>query len=283
VNKIYIETSVLNRAIDDFVSAESLREKLSLLGFEPATGLITINELARTFLNTRNVLRATSLFATLRELNPAYQPEIPWLLAAEIDKLRHGVAVLPFLDSLNLAATRAEVMRLANGNFDDGANRFIDDTLKRKRHNREQQQSFVSHVDSLREAIPGIRKLRTFNDVWSHIEAKGDTPHLVRAVLRGAVTTREADELAMRLTAFPTIAAAIRANVYLNFVMVAHTTIPGKDKLDDYKHLIAAAYCSAFLTADKQVAAIQCIVPHLQAYSWNDIIASIGSDRAAAV
>src|SRR5438132_1649500 len=127
MQRAYFDPSIVNRAVDNNIAPGRLRAAFGRLGLEPATGLHTVLELARTFASpgSSNADRARQLFTTLRDLDPAYQPDVPTLLAGELQKLRLGTAVLPFLGALDLAATRNEVARLANGSFDDQARRFI--------------------------------------------------------------------------------------------------------------------------------------------------------------
>ena len=273
MNKLYIDTSIFNRALDTGVDATAMREAFSKLRLEPATGLLTVNELARTFLKPSNADRAKALFALLRDLDPVYQPEIRSVLKAEVTKLRTGAAVLPFLDELQHASARVEVARLAGGFFDERASRFLVDTLRRKNRDRESHKSHLANISSAGATDPKVAALQTFDDVWAYFDSKGALPSMIAEVLRGDVSLREAKELAQRLQSFPAIATAVRSDVYLNFIMIAHAEVPGKDKLDDYKHAIGAAYCSAFLTADMQVAALRHVLPHVRLLTWNSVLA----------
>jgi hypothetical protein len=272
--RAYLDPSVINRALDDNLSAPSLRVTLAAAGFEPATGLHTVLELARTFLSSggSSALRAVNLFGLLRALEPAYQPEVPALLTAEVEKLRVGTAVLPFLSALDLAATRNEVARLAEGFFDDRARRFIEGKGNFKSESIEAQARHVSKVQSARNADPALRRLRTFQDVWAYFEGRGDIPRLVADVLHHRVSSLEASELAARLPSFPAINAATRANVYLNFIMLSNVAQPGSDKLDDYTHCIEASYCPAFISGDgRQLTALRHICPQVRPLLWSDV------------
>jgi hypothetical protein len=278
MQRIYLEPSVINRAVDDAIPPATLRAALARLGFEPATGLHTVYELARSFLSTDSSgsLKGQKLFAALRDLDPAYQPEVWTLLTAEVQKLRLGTAVLPFLSALNVAATRQEVARLANGFFDDRARRFIQDKERQKADELKAQERYLAHVTTVQQNDPAVSALKTFEGVWDYFSAKGEIPDLIAEVLRGTVSRSEAAELAARMSSFPAIAAAARANVYLNFITIAHLARPGRDKLDDYRHCIEAGYCAAFLSGDdQQISAAAIICPHARPVKWDELAAVV--------
>jgi hypothetical protein len=273
MKKVYLESSVFNRALDQGVTGTRLRAILADRGFEAATGLLTINELARTFLHPANEARAKALFSLLNEVDPVYLPEISSILQSEMIKLRTGAAVLPSLGYLQTAAARTEVARLANGAFDQRASEFLAQGARRRARDREMQQKHLDRVRSVGDTDPIVASLRTFEEVWAYFLAGRQFPSLIREILKGAVSAFEAEELAQRLDQFPCLAAAVRSDVYVHFILIAHSTVPGRDKLDDYKHALAAAYTSAFCTADKQDAALRHIVPHLELVRWSEISA----------
>lgn len=276
----YVDSSTINRAVDANVPAGLIRGALDQIGFEPATGLHTVFELARAFLEGTETsrLRGSQLFTFLQDLDPSYQPDVPALVAAEIEKLRLGTAVLPFLNQVNLASTRVEVGRLANGYFDDRARAFIEN---KEADRKNSQQSFGLHLGKIQSArSAGVLKgrLRTYADVWAYFERRGDIPRLIADVVHHSVSSAEAAELANRLGSFPAIAAATRANVYLNFLMLANLAAPGRDKLDDFVHCIEASYCSALLSADaQQLRALTHICPQIRPVSWGEIRGSAGA------
>jgi hypothetical protein len=280
MEKIYLEPSSFNLAVDGGIAPQTIVASLCDLGFEPATGLHTIYELSRTFLKSdeSSKARGKQLFAFLRDLEPAFQPEVPMLLRAEVDKLRLGTAVLPFLSPLNMVAARHEVARLASGFFDDQARRAVEKTQRRKEESIAAQEAYLVHARSVLETDPAVRALRSFDDVWAYFSARGEIPRAIREALRGAVSSPEAAELAARSASFPAITAVVRANVYLNYLTVTNRSRPGRDKLDDYKHCIEAVYCAALLTGDdQQLRAAGAISPQVKRLAWNDVIKPAGA------
>ncbi len=282
MQRAYFDPSIVNRAVDSNISPARLRAAFGRVGLEPATGLHTVLELARTFAtpDSSKKDRARQLFTLLRDLEPAYQPDVPLLLAGELQKLRLGTAVLPFLDALDLVATRNEVARLANGFFDDHARGSIRQKDALKVQSLEAQERHAAYVGTLRGSDQVVRGLRTFDDVWQYYERRGDIPRLIADVLHHKISSSEASELAGRLPSFPAIGAATRANVYLNFIMVAGAVRPGKDKMDDYTHCIEAAYCPGFVSADgQQITALRSISPDVRPIAWDDL--SVVAEGAA--
>jgi hypothetical protein len=269
----YIEPSVINRAACLDCPVDRVRKFVVLRGFEPATGLHTVYELARTFISGDPVAKARGqkLFSILRDLGPIYQPEPGELLRCEVEKLRRGTPVVPSLEPRKVTATQEEVVRLADGMLSDWAQWFITEVERVKERELKAQEDHLVHINLFREADQSIRALRTFDDVWAYFERHGQLPQLFFEVLRGAVSQDEAKELAAAPFLFPAITAAARANTYLNFIMISNVVRPGKDKLDDYKHCFEASYCDAFVTADtQQETAMKVICPNVSVLNWND-------------
>jgi hypothetical protein len=63
----------------------------------------------------------------------------------------------------------------------------------------------------------------------------------------------------------------VRSELYMTFILFTHEKIPAKDKTHDMKHIISAAYCNKFLSADKpQLKIIKQINPDLEVLGWDD-------------
>jgi hypothetical protein len=273
VKTAYIETSAINQVADLDCQAEKILDLVSCQGFRLATGPHTIFELARNFRGGGGKTRGQKLFSILRDLAPIYQPDPGTILQSEIEMLRYGTPVVPFLDFLETAATQALVIRLANGMFSDEDDWHMSGVEAAKKHELRAQQACLIPINRLREVDRTVRRLRTFDDVWTYSERGGLLEPLFEETLGGVVSMAEAKELASSPSSFPAITAAVRANVYLNFIMISGGVTPGKDKLDDYKHCFEASYCDAFLTADRQQeTAMKLICPWVSILNWNRIV-----------
>jgi hypothetical protein len=237
----------------------------------PVVGIHVIYELAAAFLSPANVSVGKALLGFVRDLDPSYAPPTWSLLSSEVLKLRTNAAVLPFLDHLNQASTRAEVYRLAGGDLGGQAQAFI--TGREKEIEREHpaaMQEYIDHVRRVRARRGSLPPLRSFEDVAEYF--RDQWPNMIRELLRQQVSASEARELASRLGEFPAIRAALNANLYLMFICIAREVVPGGDKLDDYRHLIDATYSHTLVLYDvKAKRAVPHIAPHLRTLSWEDM------------
>lgn len=262
----------MNAALDTTLTATQFRERLTLLEATPVVGLHVIYELARTFLLPGGAPRAQALFGFLEALEPSYGPGTGNLLKQEIIRLRTGAAVLPFLDHENHAATRTEVARLARGYFDHRARAFINNRESdiQVRH-PEMTLDYIDEVAELRSRDPAAApKFPTFESSREHLTPK--MPELVRDILHGSVSRTEAGEMVGRIDSFPALRAAVNANIYLMFICISQGDVPSKEKLDDYRHFIEAAYTEAFVTNDlKQATAAPKISPGICVVTWSSL------------
>jgi hypothetical protein len=266
--KAYLEPSIINRAYGCGLSGLKLKEVLAKHLLTPAIGLNAIYEMARTFLNKDGVQIGVALFKILWELDPSYQLSPEMLYDQEIIKLRIGAAVLPFLDELNLAATKQEVWRIASGNFDEKASNSITSREAEIRENHPKfALNYIKEVNETLKSNPSER-LPTFEKVYSDL---GDQlPGLIYKLLEDKLSIYEAHEIYHRIDSFPAIRTTLRSNVYLNAICIIHQHVPGKDKIDDYRHIIEASYCDIFVTDDAQLSrTIPRINPDLQVLSGN--------------
>jgi hypothetical protein len=195
------------------------------------------------------------------------------LLEQEIAKLRTGVAVLPFLDPMNQIATKQEVLKLARGIFDEKAKAFIiERESKIRRENPIIAKSYIDKTINIREQKKQSKEHpQTFEQAFA--ELKSDFPNLIYRLLKGKVSQIEARELNMRLVSFPAIRTAAMANAYLTSILIIHGVAPGKDKIDDYRHLIEASYCDVFISDDNQlIKNIPQINPNIEVVEWKNFI-----------
>jgi hypothetical protein len=213
------------------------------------------------------------LFAFLQLLDPSYGPGSDNLLMQEVVGLRTNAAVLSFLSCENQAATRSEVARLATGTFDAQARRFI---REREMQRRETEPAgmldYVSHVRRLRETNPAaVNGIRTEDDLLLRLETK--MPQMIQEILRRSVTLAEAKELFLRLGKFSALRATVYANLALMLTCITQSVPPSIDKLDDYRHVIEAAYCEVLVTDDHQLTAkAKAIHPELNVAGLLDIM-----------
>lgn len=275
MKKAYLETSAIDQAERSGLSGANLSSRLRCLGFSPAIGIHTIYELAATFLSPGQETKAAALFSIVRDLDPAYQRPSGSLLQEEVLKLRTGAAVFPFLDHLGHASARTEVGRLAFGIFDERAGQFISERESKIRVEFPNKAAdYLQHIVNT-QTQKSVPRIRTFQAAYKYFESQGQLPQLIRGALHNRVTESEARELATRLDAFPAVRSLVRANIYISFIFIANVCKPNDDKIDDYRHIIEASYCDAFITGDKQLLkTVQVIGPHLNPLPADSVLKS---------
>ena len=255
--KAYIETSIINRSVDQGYDAISLAEKLRVFGYEPVIGLNVIYELAKNFLNDQSTFRGRELFAFVDDLAPTFHWEPRQLMEQEVELFRHGTAVLPFLDHLNQISIVMEVRKLRYGILSTDIRQIIETREADIKANvRKNDDLYITQVNELRAQYPDKdRRFQTYEDVL--MQFGPDLHRFVEANAnrsRRLVSAAEARRIAKRVDAFPAIRSVTRAGMYLMFHCLVHGTGAGRDKIGDYRNVAEAAYCTALATADEQLA-----------------------------
>jgi hypothetical protein len=255
--KAYIEVSVINRSVDQGNDAISLRENLRTLGYEPVLGLNVIYELAKCFLTDQGIPRGRKLLAFVDDLAPTFHWGPQQLMEQEVERFRHGTAVLPFLDRLNHDSIVMEARKLRAGILStDLRDNIVTREADLSANVSKNDAIYLRQVDELCTQYPGeVRRFRTYEDVLTQFAP--DLFRFVEAVvnrLRKLVSADEARRIASRMDEFPAIRSVMRTHMYLMFHCLVHGTGAGRDKLGDYRHVAEAAYCRALPTADRQLA-----------------------------
>jgi len=172
----------------------------------------------------------------------------------------------------NYISTKLELNKLANGYFDQKAERFI----RKREHEIKNDdsillKSYLNHVKNVRKNNPSLFKsIKTFNNIVSYFSNK--VPEYIIEILENSVTKDEAIEISNKLESFPALRSTIRANLYYQFIMITQITLPSSDKVDDYRHVIDASYSKSFLTKDRQLGrTVKKINPDLQVIYFEDI------------
>ena len=274
VKKIYLETTIFNQAHRNGISGLRIKELLADNLLTPAVGIHIIYEMARIFCNKDGIETGAKLFTILRDLDPYYQPPPEILHDQEILKLKKGTAVLPFLDPINLSITKQEVERLARGICDEKARNFI---VNREAALRDKHPKFASdyiNILAFNEEHVFKNSFRTFEDIY--LELEDQMPELIYNFLNEKmqkVTLPEAHELYIGKDFFPAIRSTLRSHVYLCYICIKHKSVPRKDKIDDYRHIIEASYCDIFVTNDTQLSrTVSRINPDLEVLKGSDLI-----------
>lgn len=194
-------------------------------------------------------------------------------MTQEAVSIRTGALVLPFLDHLSQVSTRVEISKLARGYFDDRAREFLTRRESSINSNLPQTiQKYIERVTDFRAGQPNaLPKLMTFNDAVRYFEPM--VAVAIPEILHRRVNTSEAACIAKRLNELPAIRSVVRANIYYSWVCISYRVAPAKDKVDDFCHVIEAAYCAALLSSDRKLlAAVPEINPALPPIAGDDVV-----------
>ena len=278
MNTVYIETSAVNQAHAESITGQEIVGAVADCGYRPAIGIHTIYELARTFLDPHQRKKGSQLFSILRDIDGVIVPPTGMLLEQEIIGLRTGSAVLPILDSDNQTSTRFEIEKLARGIFDATAEEFIANRENERRTNEPlENEEYLNHVRQVNRDNPNeYRNIRTFEDILRYFEK--DVPESIERILRGRVSRSESRELSQRLNSFPSLRSVVRANQYFCFIVIRNEIHPAYDRVDDFRHVIDASYCAAFLTNDGQLARTASYINQdISVITWNEVFKKVQS------
>jgi hypothetical protein len=268
MRKAYLETNAICRAQEANISGTDLRQLLEQKGLTPVVGLHAIYELARTFLNDKNTDTAMQLFTIINELSPEFSNQLGVLMYQEVNKCLNDDDIVPLLIGEEKESAMNEVHKLSIGNFDDKAREFIEE---RNNNFQIDHVKISEHNLELFKKNPPSKRLRTFEDVFTYYE--NDFPSLIVKIFNDELSEKKALAVIEKIDTYPTIRSNLRAQIYLMFVELVNGVVPNKDKVDDHRHIIEAAYCDAFITNDSQLTNnANKINPNLEIIGWKSLI-----------
>ena len=221
--------------------------------------------MARTFLNENRDETARNLFEIVRDLTPDLMEEPAVVLRQELEKYVGGGAVDCIMRGARKAEAWKEIVKLANGKFDDRARSFIQ--TRDKNFRRDHPIIGQTNLEGFKKKPPD-KKLRTFEEVFNYYESH--IPIFVEQMLNA--TPAQASGIAERIDEFPLLRSIVRANLYLVFVAVAHKATAATDKIDDHRHVIDASYCDIFVTEERQLLSnVRKLNPDLEPVKWSTL------------
>lgn len=273
MDTVYIETSVINKVLEESMTGTGFRATLADSGYRPVVGMHTIYELAKTFLDPEQTTIGQQLFTILRDIDGSIVPMTNMLLEQEIIKLHTGAAVLPMLDTNNQASTRYDIERFSKGIIISEAITFIETRENERRANEPlEDEGYLHRVRQVNKYNPNeYRNIKTFEDALGYFDSR--IPGFIVPILKGGVSNSEAKELYQRLDSFPSLRSVVRANLYLCFIIIRNEQHPSYDRVDDFRHVIDASYCDAFFTNDRQLSrTANCINPDITVFTWKEIM-----------
>lgn len=276
MKRVFLEPNAINRIVDSGCTGPEFRTLLFNSGWLPVVGIHCIYEMARGYLSGARDDRIAAQFVVLRELDADIVKPFDMMMAEEGTKFMTGAVVDPFLSGNHLKRAQDELRRLASGVLSGRGREFL---VKR-------EAEIEAHLPAL--AVPAIAQFqkakrnhpeelgacRCYEDIYALLEP--EFPKIISQIEGAAIDFNTAKLVAKRLDDFPCLKTAVRAHVYINFVCWVHGAIPGKDKLDDPRHVMDAAYCDSFVTKDRQLFRNLCYYnPDLDGLWWDEFWESL--------
>ena len=124
---------------------------------------------------------------------------------------------------------------------------------------------------------PNARKIKTFESL--QLELNRGRPGWLSNFLRlkGHLVNQSAiRRILNNPSEYPVLNTIINTQEYLFFITVFHGTEPGKDTLDDFRHLVESSLADVFVTKDgellKQASKTR---PFRACHSWKDFKSSL--------
>lgn len=261
---IYLDTNLWNVLCDRVVDPTKLMASLAAKNASLVLSTHTFYELAKTFrTSTREALeRGRKLFSYLKEFIEANTPcakENTELLVAEMWALKSRTLTADaFLDGEGYASLSKEVGRLANGEFDERADKFIKERGEFALNTRLSQ---IRHLENRSDVKLELKKVapdklerwlreKTFSPTGVAIL----TSHILRQFPDAPKT--EVVGYASALRVFPVgrmASGLIRADLYYNWRCAYRDSNP-KDLIDDVYHVLNSVHCGVYATEEKRQA-----------------------------
>ena len=253
---IYLDTNLWNRLLDQKVAPGEL-----LAGFKRRNAALvlsgqTVYELTRTF--TRFPVRGQDLFRYIRvylDEGIVGTYDNMNLLRAEVTAMyTRADSVIAFFDPVNEPLLKAEVAKQADGVVDDRAWAFLAERKEFADRTREQQKAHFEKRPDMKTKLLAVSvdKLAGWlnEQVSSDVGAAMLTRHLLRIYessdIEAAITTAQG---LLQHPASRVAKALVRADLYSNW-RCAHRGSNKKDLVDDMYHVLNAAYCDVYATAE---------------------------------
>lgn len=258
--KIYLDTNLWNALCDHKVAPQKLMASLAARNANLVLSLQTFYELAKTFRSSteKAMGRGRQLFSYFSNFVDANTPcakENMELLVAEMQALKSQTSsVDAFLKVEDYALLSQHVAKLANGEFDERAAKFIEDQTEFASNTRAGQ---VRHLGMRADTKQELKKVAPERlEQW--LQTQTCSPVGV-AILTGHIMRQfpEAPEVeAIEYASVLLVASAsrmarglVRADLYYNWRCANRDSNP-KDLIDDVKHVLNSIYCDVYATGE---------------------------------
>lgn len=253
---IYLDTNLWNRLLDQNVDPNALLSRLERRGSALALSGQTVYELTRTFRTSTE--RGKELFRYLKVyvdtgIVGAYDNMD--LLRAEVKALyARANSVVAYYSPADYDALKAEVAKLAEGIVDERAESFLSERTEFAKASRGGQKAHLEKRPDIKARLLAVSEDELA--AWLDQQMSGDvgaallTGHLIRVyespVRVAAISTAQG---LIQHPASRTAKALVRADLYSNWRCARRGSNP-RDLMDDMYHVLNAAYCDVYATAE---------------------------------
>jgi len=253
---IYLDTNLWNCMVDQNVDPPRLLDQLKRGNANLALSGQTIYELAKTF--PANPERARTLFQYLKRYVGAgiiAAHDNMEQLFGEVDAMHaRASGVVAYYSAAQYALLKAEVNKLAQGDFEDVARQFVSDRKQFSQSTREDQKIHFESNAHMRAQLQSVPE--TDLPAWLQSELMSDrgTALLAQHLMRIFELTEPdlAINNAHYLLRHPRTRIAkgiVRSDLYSNWRCANTRSVP-RDLVDDMYHVLNASYCSIYATAE---------------------------------
>jgi hypothetical protein len=257
--KVYLETNLWNALCDHPVDADTLVASLGSRGINLVFSYHCVTEMAKTFQGFGAAAdRGRQLFSCLRRFVDAgarCAQQNMKLIPAELTALTSRTEVELFISANEHTQLKAAIGKLANGIFDETANRFIGEQIEFAKRTREGQISHLQLRPEMKQKLvavsPNVFPTWLDEQVLSLDGQKILTSHIMR--IYPDAPPSAAFGYARALLANPRFRFArgvVRADLYYNW-RCAHRGSNRPDLIDDMFHVLNATYCDIYVTQEK--------------------------------
>lgn len=253
---IYLDTNLWNRLLDQNADPAALLSRLEQSRSSLALSGQTVYELARTF--QANPERGKELFRYVKVyvdagIVGAYDNKD--LLRAEVKALYDDADfVVAYYRQADYDALKAEVGKLSEGIVDQRAQTFVSERMGYTKETREGQKALMEKRPDMRARLLAIPDNRLTAWLDQEVSSDGGAIILKSHLMHVFESTKEdaAYSTALELLQHPAsrmAKALVRFDLYSAW-RCAHRGSNPSDLLDDMYHVLNAAYCDVYATAD---------------------------------
>ena len=238
-------------------------------------------ELARSFLYNHSQEDVQKAFAFLAEIQSVeYLPDVNKSIEAEAHLAETGMFLVTVVGPFNQVAARQEMLRLAKGHSDIACD-FI---AKRERNISLDKIRITGQNQSAADKAKAMnkertRKIKTFELLQK--ELAPERPGWLARFLQKkghSITQTAIHRILANPDKYPLINTIINTQEYLYFITGFHRSVPGKDTLDDFRHLVESSLADVFVTKDEDLLSQASKTrPYKKSLHWQDFASDFNS------